>query len=410
MDLAKVFAPRTFVALALGVLLAVLAFSQAAASIGLPLAPFRPLGPGFFTMRGIEANTAKGLVGPGPAASPSRVAAIGRQALAYDPMDTLALWLVGQSLDHRKQPAAALAAMTQAERISRRDAAVQLWLGLDDLKKRQIAPALHHFDLMIRTNTDAANLVTPVLAKVIVSPQGRQQMAPYFTASNPWFVPLLWASASSLPTASPLAQLLVEKADPAPDAEGARAIYAYLLKRLLAEKSYDLALRLYPKLPGADRAALGTLNPATRGKVNNGYQPFVWGFSDSGSQGGDIVVVDGGNSALELYGAPGTVGTAASKLIVPGANRTFRWRIVQRTSNPEASATWVATCLLGPSAGAKVESANLLADSVPLGKPLAVSIPANCNLMRFDLNVAGGIGRDPADLIVAPEGLGTAAG
>jgi hypothetical protein len=79
----------------------------------------------------------------------------------------------------------------------------------------------------------------------------------------------------------------------------------------------------------------------------------------------------------------------------------LQWMISQRSANAESSAQWVATCLLGASAGQKVESGNFMNQSYVLDRRLEMRIPPNCELMQVDLNLAGGIGRSPASILVS---------
>jgi hypothetical protein len=296
--------------------------------------------------------------------------------------------------------------MRQAEKVSRRDAAVEMWLGLDNLRNNRVPQALRNFDLMIRTNAEAAQLVTPALAKVIVSPEGRRQMAPYFRASNPWLPELMSAAANQVPRAAPLAQLLIEQKGMAPEMEGLRPIYAALLKRLLDQKAYSLAVRLYPKLPGASPASLRSLNPTVEGKVQENYPPFVWGLGESDAQGGGLIGLPEGGVGLELFGSPGTIGVAASKLLLPDGHTSFRWRTIERTGNSEGSANWQLTCLLGQSAGRQTLSADLFSEQLPVNRVLSLPLPANCELVRIDLRISGGVGRNPAELVVGDFALG----
>jgi hypothetical protein len=159
-------------------------------------------------------------------------------------------------------------------------------------------------------------------------------------------------------------------------------------------------MRLYPKLPGANLATLHSLNPAVGGKLQEEYPPFVWEFADGDAQGGGIIGLTLANVGLEIFGSPGTVGVAASKLLVPGANTKLEWVTVQRTGNSESSANWEMTCLLGNAAGSKVDSGNLYASYLPVNRKLSMRVPGACDLFRVDLRISGGVGRTPADLVV----------
>ncbi|KAB2853346.1 MAG: hypothetical protein F9K41_13785, partial [Sphingopyxis terrae] len=77
---------------------------------------------------------------------------LGRATLTNAPLTPRALWLIGKAMEIDGDKRGARRAMLQAERISRRDSAVQLWLGADRLRSSAIAPGLRHFDLMIRSD------------------------------------------------------------------------------------------------------------------------------------------------------------------------------------------------------------------------------------------------------------------
>jgi hypothetical protein len=392
------FSPRFFVASLLGCLGAVLAFSQAAASVGLPIDAFRPLGAGFFSMRAVQAEASKEIVEGGPRSDPRNVAMVGQKGLFYAPLNTRALWLVGQSFDALGSTAKARAAMLQAERVSRRDAAVQLWLGTDGLKAGNSEQGLRHFDMMIRTNYRAAEFVTPELAKLVVYPDGRKKLAPYIRKDNAWLNSFLWAAAYQLPDAEPLAKLLIEDVKIVPDVTGARGIYGYLLQKLVRQGEYRLASALYPRLPGVDATDLGTLDALSAGQA---YPPFTWEFPEASSQSGSIVNVGADRLGFEFYAAPGTAGIAASKLVALDGPTALKWQVLDAESNLQSGANWVATCLIGKSVGVKVRSSNFLSGERTKTSSLSMPLPVNCDLVRVDAEISGGIGRAQASVVVA---------
>lgn len=74
---------------------------------------------------------------------------------------------------------------------------------------------------------------------------------------------------------------------------------------------------------------------------------------------------------------------------------------MDRGGNLDSSANWIATCVIGKSSGNRIESINMLGANVPNDRPLKMAMPGDCELVRLDMRVAGGIGRDPASLIVS---------
>ncbi|MDX2208944.1 MAG: hypothetical protein SFV20_01145 [Sphingopyxis sp.] len=391
--------PTIILGLFVGMLLAVLAFSQAAASVGLTINSLRPLGGAFFSSRSNQDRLIVDLFSKAGRVSAKQLIAGGQTALPHAPLNGRSLWLVGTGMEMQGNRDGALRAMRQATKISRRDSSVQLWLGTDQLKRGRIAPALRHFDLMIRANRDASGVIIPRMAQVIAAPEGRQFLQPYLRASTPWIGDLLRSAVETLPRAAPLASLLLENNGPAPAVAGVEATYARLIERLIEEGAYRQALLVYPKLPDANPTSLRTVNGLVDGKVDAAYPPFSWQFPAGATQGGSFIGINDA-VGLDVYADAGTVGIAATKLVVPGAHNRLQWRVAERSANLQAEANWSATCLLGSSAGRLIRSVNLMTDNVALGRPMSLDLPANCELIRFDVRVAGGIGRVPSNLVL----------
>lgn len=393
--------PSIFGGLVVGLFFAVLAFSQAAASVGLAIDGFRPLGGSFFSWRAGQQRAAVAVSAKASSVNSATALRLGRETLVHAPLTARSLWLVGKSFEIGGKSANARKAMLQAERISRRDSAVQLWLGADRLRGGNIARGLRHFDLMIRGDTEAANAVVPRMALIMLAPEGRRHLAPYIRESNPWLSHLFQVAVTDLPRAAPMAQLLIDRRKKAPDIANSQPVYSTLMTRLIAEGSYSSALQLYPMLPGSNRDSLRNVSGTTDGKLDQGYPPFIWAFSDSGAQGSEFVSVEGGGTGIDIFGSPGTIGVAAVKLVAIKPGDALYWQVADRASNLDGSATWVATCLAGPSAKKKTESANMLSASVPQNKMLKMAMPSGCDLVRLDMRVAGGIGRDPTNLTIS---------
>lgn len=400
--------PTIFVALVFGLLLAVLAFSQAAASTGLRFDTLRPLGGSFFSWRGAQRDLAIDLFENRKKVGSARLIRSGRTGLAYAPLSARSLWMVGKGYEAQQRPAAARRAMLRAQMITRRDAAVQLWLAEAAFRREDIAAGLAHYDLMMRSEPATTGEILPRLAAIIVAPEGRRFLLPYARASNPWFSPLLTTAANKLPKAEPVGRLLIERRAKAPEIDGLEETYAGLMTKMVNEGAVDVALRVYPLLPKARKGVLNDISGVVDGKVAEGYPPFIWSFAND-AYGATLVGTNANSSGMEFYGAPGTVGLAASKLVTPGSATQLRWRVLDRSANLQSRATWVASCVAGRGKGEEQTSINLLDRAVPLNKPLVMPLPANCTVVRVDMRVAGGIGTSPVSLIVDNLGLVRAA-
>ncbi|WP_144243822.1 hypothetical protein [Sphingopyxis sp. MWB1] len=392
--------PKLFFGWLTGLCLAVLAFSQAAASIGLVIDGFRPLGAGFFSWRTGQMRLSMKVFESRDKKSAESAISFGRSTLKLAPLTPRSLWLIGRGLEINGNLADARRAMSQAERISRRDGAVELWLGADNLRRGEIVAGLRNFDLMIRGDRDAGSQIMPRLSMVILAPEGRRHLMPYISENNPWLRDLMRAAVSHLPRAEPIATLLIDRGKKAPHVDTLYPIYSELMKRLIAERAYRQALQLHPLLPGAGSSSLRDVGVVGDGAPSDGYPPFIWDFPDSSDRGGNVVGVEGGGG-LDLFGSPGTVGIAAGKIVLPQGADTFRWRIDDRAMNLQSGAVWEMTCLMGKAGGTVRRSVNLLEDGVPLGSAMAMPIPEGCGLLRVEMRIAGGIGRGPATITVS---------
>lgn len=400
--------PGIIIALFAGLLGAILAFSQVAASTGIVIDTFRPLGGGFFSWRSGQNHLAQQLYDKRGKVDARLLFATGRTGLDYAPLSARSIWMVGKGYEAKADLTRARQAMLRAERITRREAAVQLWLAEDSLRRGRIAAGLRHYDLIIRSRPEAKQEVLPRLAAIMVAPAGRRYLQPYVGQSNPWFPELLAMAVERLPQAEPVGQLLLERKAKAPDLPQLDAIYAQLVSKLVSQGADDVALRLYPLLPRGDTAVLADVSGVVDGQPVRGYPPFTWQFGND-AYGATLISVGSGGAGMEFYGASGTVGVAATKLVAPKGSTQFRWRVGERVPNLQSSATWVATCLSGRSEGARVISVNLLDANTPANRDMEMSLPAGCDIVRLDMRIVGGIGTNPASLIVNGLSLGKAA-
>ncbi len=400
--------PKLFLSLLAAFVLAVLSFSQTAASTGIRIDGFRPLGGSFFAWRSGQNMLAVELLDKGKRLDADRLVASGRGGLSYAPLSSRSLWMVGRGYEAQKNLRAARRVMARAAQVTRRDAAVQLWLAEDSFRRSQIAQGLGHYDLIIRSEPAAGAEILPRLAAVMVAPDGRRYLQRYVGQANPWYPDLLRTAVDTLPKAEPIGRLLIENGAKAPSTAELEPIYAKLVSRLVDEGAQDVAMRLYPLLPHGKTAALGNVSGVIDGKLDTGYPPFIWSFAND-AFGASLVNLGNSGNALEFYGGSGTVGMAASKLISPKSGSHLRWRIHDRSANLQSAATWVATCVAGKAKGVQVTSINLLNASVPLNRTLSMPLPASCDVVRLDMRIAGGIGTAPASLIVGHLALSDAA-
>jgi hypothetical protein len=407
---------RFWVACLLATLLSALTITHAAAQIGLRLPFAEPLGGSFYAWRAEQAQLEQRIVRNPRRAARLDARSAGLAILQHTPLSPRALWSVGMDYSARGQTAGARRAMTQAQALSRREPPVQLWLAENAARREDAATALGHLDLILRTRREGSAQIINRMIAVLPNPDARAALLPYLRRDNVWRADFINLASQRGRSAEPFARLLIASPTPLSATLSDRLAYRLVLIRLAGEERYDLMTALYRRLPGADAARLSGLAIDADGA----YQPIDWAFPEGRPTSGEVVLLGRNSPALDLYAAAGTSGTAAVRYVRPaGATRLF-WRVVERNDNAESDARMIVRCVAGPGAGSVQQSANLLpplsrsnrsalseamaeeSDEVaaPTNRNFVMNIPRNCTLVRLEVSMIGGTGREPASIVI----------
>lgn len=403
-------APRAVLTLVVGVALAAGAFAQTASQNGIVLSLFRPLGTNFYAWRAEQRLRDIAYLRREGRIEGARYVREGRTILAGQPLSPRALRMVGWGFAAQNDMARARAAMLASNQISRRDPLTQDWLFRDYGRRGNVAATLNSLDILLRTEPTLRNELLLRIAGVLQLPDARAAIRPMINDDNPWIEELVAIAAARLPRVAPLAQLALEQRR-MPDSAPLRQSYARMVERLVTEREFALLTRVYPTLPGVNRATMASLS-LTPDQFDGGYAPLTWNLAADSDWGSAQIPAPGeaSRSALEFFAQPGTRGVTASKLLVlsGGAPQQMRWRVLDRAEAPGAEAYWQLTCLDRADAPMTVRSVNLF--TVPAARNATLALPTGCRIVRADMIVAGGSGRDPATLVVGDIVLGPAAG
>lgn len=381
---------------ALAMILAILAFANAAAQLGAKLPLFKPLGPAFYNNRADLVRFETALAKNPKVAGDPRFGAISASMLTWSPLNARALRNYALYSEARGDAGNARRIFLAGHSISRRDGFTQYWLINDAAKRGNVSGALDHFDSALRTMPEATQPMIEQLALATMLPEARQSLTRFVRADNPWLVRYVEAAVTKLPNMAPLAQLFVN-AKQAPELPALRTSYGMIVQGLVRDREIALLRRFYPLLPNAkvgDLTSLAINEEAFRG----GYAPVAWDLGQSSDRGGALVRSDG-NLGLELYGLPDTRGAAARKLLIPPASaRRFKWVATDREGNQDSSAVWVLDCLRrGQVKASEIRSVNLLVSDAPLRGQM--SLPKNCKAILLSFEIDGGTGRDPSRMV-----------
>lgn len=400
---------KDLIAAAVALLLAILSFAAAAANIGIPISAFRWATPfGYPEMRQVDTRDAAIMAKAPTVALANKHVEAGRSLLVTAPLSSALMRSIGLGLDVAGNRPAAARAMVAAGRLSRRDGLTQTWLANAALRRSEVTAGLKHFDIFLRTyKPSETGVVINQLVAVLSYPDARKELVRYVDPANPWYARFVGAAVARAPSSVHVAELLLD-AKTVPDGEFLRSHYAMLFERLIRENAYSQALRLYPRLPGAKAAVLRSV-AVTPETLSVGYSPATWAFANESDQGGASLESKHGG-ALEFYATPDTVGVAGQKLIEfpsPGASHSIYWSIAERNVNGGSSAVWKLRCLTSKPE-TTVQTVNLLVPKA--GSRMRLAVPAGCRLAMLEMHMTGGIGRDPARIVVDRLALQRSAG
>jgi len=363
--------------------------------------PVLELGPIGQHSNGKLASIAKGARSVDDVRRPADAMRRARETMRFAPMNAAAPRTAGMVFSKAGKKREAERAMLAAVRLTRRDGTAQLWLANAAIARRDLPQVLHRYDLIMRTHPAASPPMYDTLARTLADPVMRKEMKRFVSLDTPWFESFASSAAASPANAKSLARLFLQTPK-LPDSAPMRNVYAAVMGQLGAERQYALVEGLYPRLPGAQRGALGKVElPSDEGTE---YPPVAWARVTDGSYG--AAIVGGGKDRLmELYVSSGAGGVAARKLLVlrPGAYN-LHWRAVDGPGEVDAEVRAIVSC--ADAKGAESVIAEKLIRSPidrggeepdPVSGDLAFTVPAaNCPAVLLDLRVGSGASREEA--------------
>lgn len=375
---------RNWAALAFVVIAATLSFAHSAATNGIRLPTFRPLGEAFYAWRALDASLEARIGQQGERADDLALARLGRERLNTVPLSARALRMIALDIDARGQRAAALRIMQRAARVNPREISVHLWLADRAARSNDAAVAIRHYDTVLRISPEARQSLLPRLAGLLNLPEARQALGGYVDSENIWYDDFLVQAIGNSARITPLADLLIAHRGVLPGGARRMELYGEVMARLANENEYGRLVRLFGRLPGTSRLPLATIAPTSSELL---YPPVSWALTTDANSSGDVIALANADIGIALSRSPGTSGTTARKLIAPGANRRFSWAVEEAEMPSGASARWIARCVIGNNAGTETRSADLFSAE---GRRGAMLLPANCPLVLIELDMVGG--------------------
>jgi hypothetical protein len=121
--------------------------------------------------------------------SPAEIAKaerLARLALVQDPTAVQAVAVLGIGAQARADVAQARRIFGYADILSRRDFQTQLWRIEDAVSRNDVAGALRHYDIALRTTRTAPDILYPVLAAAVSDPAIRSELTKTIAGKDSW--------------------------------------------------------------------------------------------------------------------------------------------------------------------------------------------------------------------------------
>lgn len=208
-----------------------------------------------------------------------QAADLAHDAIRRAPVEPVALRVLGQvaDIENPSNRSRALALMLEAERLSRRDYATEMWLAEHAAKGGKPERMLGHMDILLRSSESARRAAFPLLIAAAADPPTQSILLQTLAKKPNWaqaFASYAMTEGSDLPFARRLADLLVD-----PRRAENRELYRTLMSRMVQASQFDAAWSLY-------RASFRASGNAGNVAVRNGSfermedgSPFDWSFA-----------------------------------------------------------------------------------------------------------------------------------
>lgn len=317
------------------------------------------------------------------------LAAASRDALRAQVLDPRGFQVLGVLADLDGRREAARRFMATALMLSRRNLATHLWLIEDRVAGDDIAGALRHYDMALRTSNGASTLLFPVLNGGLSEPSIRGGLVPYVRA-NPSWVRHFAGYALGEGDVANLTRLLIEARCPDVLLDGGQ-LTSQLFARLVEQRQFGLARRFYLMLPQTADSILRTAS-FTYAAVDPRYAPLTWAIYPTA----DFTVEfmgEGGGGPLRVTTASTAAETVAMKALYLAPGRYTLAARGRWNSGDAAAARIRLTCASEPAAPVLGE-AILPARSETAA--IRVDVPAACReqLLRIVADTGGDSGID----------------
>ncbi len=228
---------------------------------------------------------------------------------------SLRLAAVAAELRQRGRQAEKLMALSNA--VSRQELGTQIWMINKAVADNDVAGALFHYDVALRSSDTVQETLFPTLLGAIEEPAVRVAFGRLIKSDPPWMATFLLQSIATSPNSQVIASA-VNSAGQLPTSKDYRTVESSLLNKLVDQRYVVEARQLYLRLAEHDPRLLASTAFGTDSEIrksgNMGWQLF------SGAVAGAEWRADEGGRKfhLQTYAGSGDSGHVARKILYVG--------------------------------------------------------------------------------------------
>lgn len=273
---------------------------------------------------------------------------LARSALSAEPLAVAALTALAMDTQVAGNTAAARRLFVHSDRISRRELGTRLWLIEDSVTRDNIPGALRHYDIALRTERNARELLFPILSNAVSDPAIAGALVDTMAAKPAWttaFLLNLPTSGAAPQTTAALFRQLMRRGIPIPPEAQAGTINA-----LFASGAFDEAWAFYRNIrPGAVRTESRNADFRMQPEAAS---LFDWKTMLDNSQMTASVLNSTEGGVLD-FSAPATVGgvVAEQAQVLPPGNYRLAGTAQDLSSNTALAPYWQLACADGQELG-----------------------------------------------------------
>lgn len=306
------------------------------------------------------------------------------EALTARPLETKLISVLGLAYDAAGNTKQASSMMQLAARTSRRDAVSGLYLIETASASGDVRKTLRYYNAVLSTQQQLYPTLLPILASAISYQEVRTALRPYLEGGARW-APEFVAAAAESADAQALEALLLPLPTKLSREEYTPALAKVLYRVALQGErgaTARFARTIIPEFLGSE---LSNLSVSTK-TLDKRLGSFAWTFP---SVEGIRVVPDADNS-MQISAEPLSRGIVASRDLV--VDRPEAYQFVQRLDYGSGSnkivARWTAECIT-PTGHQRFWDQLLPQNEQQSTYRSVVNVPANCKIMRIELEVEG---------------------